>query len=132
MGGQQPPEWWREYRRRRADHLREYNRQRRQQPKLKAQRKASEKRRRAKRCLDEEPLPVLMPGLQHGSHYSFWEDELRLDLAQEAALAVLEGRCPEEAVKAYRAREYAWRRVTGPLVCEEHLEGSGGEGSLAR
>jgi hypothetical protein len=54
---------------------------------------------------------MLMPHLQHGTSVSFWEDELRLDLAQEAELAKLEGCCPKEAVRAYRAREMAWRRV---------------------
>lgn len=65
-----------------------------------------------------EPLAPLMPGLLHGGSLSFWEDELRLDCAQEASLAALEGRDPAEAVKAYRQRELAWRRVTCPLPAE--------------
>lgn len=116
-----PPEWWREYRRRRQEHLREYNRQRRQTPKLKAQRRASEQRRLAKKrpppCPD--PLPPLYPSLQVGKYLSFWEDELRLDLAQEAWLAVLEGNDPEEAVARYRRREINWKHHTGPFLLDD-------------
>ena len=112
MGGKQSPEWWREYRLRRAKELREYNRKRRQQPKVKAQRQASENRRRARIRGAQEPLPQLHPELRHGQVLSFWEDELRLDLIQEAALARLEGRDPLEAMKVYRAREMRWHRIT--------------------
>lgn len=126
-----PPEWWREYRRRRCEELRAYNRERRQTPKVREQRRASEARRRAKQAvLAQEPLPMLYPHLQRGTAVSFWEDELRLDLEQEAALARLEGRCPVEAVRKYRAREAAWSRITGPLIYDQP-EGSGGEGSMA-
>lgn len=112
-----PAEWWREYRRRRAASLRAYNKARRQQPKLKAQRRAAEIRRRARRREEQShPLPLLMPHLQRGAALSFWDDELRLDLAQEAALAELEGRDPREAVQAYLARENAWRKITVPLL----------------
>jgi hypothetical protein len=64
----------------------------------------------------EEPFSVLMPVLQHGSHLSFWEDELRLDLAQEDALARIEGRDPAEAVEHYRLREKRWYNLTCPLL----------------
>jgi len=124
------PEWWREYRRRRGESLREYNRDRRKQPKVKAQRHASEARRRAKvGPVDVEPVPSLFPELQHGSALSFWEDELRMDLAQEAELARLEGRCPVEAVKQYRGREIAWKHLALPWLYDQP-EGSGGEGTL--
>lgn len=63
----------------------------------------------------ETSLPVLMPELQRGSRIAFWEDELRLDLAQEARLAELEGRDPRVAIAAYRARETNWRAHTAPL-----------------
>ena len=76
-----------------------------------------------------EPLPLLMPHLQRGVHISFWEDELRLDLAQERALAELEGRDPEQAAAAYHARESNWYEraayqllpslCTGPIVDDE-------------
>jgi hypothetical protein len=55
-----------------------------------------------------EPLPALFPDLVRGNRIAFWEEELAADLRQEAALAVLEGRDPEEAVRAYRARERGW------------------------
>ncbi len=70
-----------------------------------------------------EPLMPLMPALQHGTAISYWEDELRLDLAQEAQLAVLEGVDPKVAVAAYRRRENAWRHFICPfLVDGDHLE----------
>jgi hypothetical protein len=56
-----------------------------------------------------EPLGVLFPHLVRGARISFWEDELRMDLAQEAELARLEGRDPEQAVKEYSARENTHR-----------------------
>lgn len=62
-----------------------------------------------------DPLPLLMPELQRGARLAFWEDELRLDLAQEARLAELEGRDPAAAIAAYRARETNWRAHTAPL-----------------
>jgi len=63
-----------------------------------------------------EPLMPLMPALQHGSAISFWEDELRLDLAQEAHLATLEGIDPRVATATYRRREMAWWRNTCPFL----------------
>jgi hypothetical protein len=65
-----------------------------------------------------EQLPVLMPGLQHGTSMSYWEDELRLDLAQEAALALIEGRDPRAAVEHYRQREKRWYNLTCPLLLD--------------
>jgi hypothetical protein len=65
--------------------------------------------------LDTTPLPLLMPELQHGNAIAFWEDELRLDLAQERELARLEGRDPAAAIAAYRSRELNWRGHTAPL-----------------
>lgn len=62
------------------------------------------------------PLTPLFPDLVHGARVSFWEDELRMDLAQERSLALVAGEDPELAVRAYRARETAWRRMTCPLV----------------
>lgn len=56
-----------------------------------------------------------MPDLQHGTRVAFWEDELRLDLAQEARLAELEGRDPAAAIAVYGARETSWRAHTAPL-----------------
>jgi hypothetical protein len=78
---------------------------------------------RKSRAQPYEPLPVLYPELNHGSAMSFWEDELRMDLAQERALAELEGVDPDEAVLAYRRREKAWLAFAAPLI-EEVLHGS--------
>jgi hypothetical protein len=80
--------------------------------------RAPEDRRReyARRASRARPVPELFPEVRAGSRVSFWEDELRMDLCQEAVLAELEGRDPVAAVTAYRARETAWRRLTCPLV----------------
>jgi hypothetical protein len=43
------------------------------------------------------------------------EDPLYDDLIAEATLALIEGRDPEDAVRAYGARERAFGRVTCPL-----------------
>lgn len=102
--------WWRQYRLDHAERLQAYNRARRKKPRVRAQRHASEARRRARRR--QAGITPLMPSLQHGYAVSFWEDELRLDLAQEAALAEIEGRDQVLAVAAYRAREVAWHRKT--------------------
>ncbi len=44
------------------------------------------------------------------------EDPLYDDLVAEATLALIEGRDPEDAVRAYGARERAFGRVTCPLL----------------
>ena len=62
------------------------------------------------------PVPVLYATLVRGTRLSFWEDELRMDLAQEAELARLEGRDPVESCRMYRTREMAWRAFTMPLL----------------
>lgn len=61
------------------------------------------------------PLPQLYPELQHGRALSFREDEIRMDVAQERALALLEGRDPDQAADAYWARETSWLNHTAPL-----------------
>lgn len=76
--------------------------------------RAAEYRRRPSRAIP--PVPVLLPALVHGSRLSFWEDELRLDIAQERALAALVGSDPDEAAHAYRARETTWQRLTVPFI----------------
>lgn len=65
-----------------------------------------------------EPVPILMPVLQRGGSVSFWDDELRLDLAQEAALALIEGRDPRAAVEVYRQRETRWHHITCPFLLD--------------
>lgn len=66
------------------------------------------------------PLPQLYEELRHGRSLSFWEDELKMDLAQERQLAILEGRDPDAAVKAYKARELNWRGHVAPLIETSH------------
>lgn len=45
-------------------------------------------------------------------------DPLHEDLLSEAVVALIEGRDPSAAVRAYRAAETTWRRITGPLLRE--------------
>jgi hypothetical protein len=120
MGGTMPPEWWREYRRRNRERLAaQQQERRRRKPRVRdyAAEWRAEVGRRGPQA-EVEPLPLLMAHLQHGSRVAFWEDELRLDLAQEEALALLEGRDPAAGVRAYRARETAWRAMVAPLLLE--------------
>lgn len=56
----------------------------------------------------QEPLPILYSDLQHGKTLSFWEDELRIDLAQEyVALNAqgIRGKDRQQYLAAYRTRE---------------------------
>ena len=76
------------------------------------------RRNAARRHAALEPLPPLFPDLAHGSRLSFIEDELRMDLRQEAALAQLEGRSVEAAVQEYKRRERRWMREALPLLGE--------------
>ena len=62
-----------------------------------------------------EPLPELYPNLRHGRVLSFREDELKMDIEQERALAVIEGRDPDDAATTYRRIEQAWWAFTAPL-----------------
>jgi hypothetical protein len=108
--------YYRAYRAANLERLREYDRQRRKNnPRLRAQRKASEQRRRAKlrgRC---EPLPELFPDLVRGAVLMFREEAIDADVRQERELAKLEGRDPDEAERRYRSTELAWVRLTLPL-----------------
>ncbi len=111
MGKPTDPDYWRKWRAahpiyRERERLRAKGRERGD--------RAAEYAKRPSRAI--EPLRPLMEHLQHGTALSFWEDELRLDLSQERALAVLEGRDPDAAARAYRAREMGWRQHTVPLV----------------
>ena len=45
-------------------------------------------------------------------------DPLHDDLLSEATLALIEGRDPHEAIRAFRARERAFSRITCPLFAE--------------
>jgi hypothetical protein len=70
------------------------------------------------------PLPQLYEELRFGAKLSFWEDELKMDLAQERALAEAERFDADEAVRVYRARETSWRYHTAPLVEESYDDAS--------
>lgn len=117
-----PASWWREYRRKNRERLNAQLRERRKgRPRSRGDRSAEYAKRRKQVAI--EPLPMLRPDLQRGNAIAFWEDELRLDLAQEAELALLEGRCPQEAMTRYRAREKAWFRMTCPYQLGEREDG---------
>lgn len=94
-------------------------------------REAEYRNRAARRRLgDPGPLPALhsgehpalerarelVPDPRRGTHLAWWLEELAADLRSEAALAILEGRDPVEAVRRYRAREHTWARLTAPIV----------------
>jgi hypothetical protein len=50
--------------------------------------------------------------MRHGTKIAFWDEELRMELRQEAFLAVMEGRDPAEAVRQYARKETAFHRTT--------------------
>jgi hypothetical protein len=107
-------EWWRAYRAKRREAIRAQDRERNRRRRANGREdRTTEYRNRPSRAVP--PLPVLFPEIRRGQGVSFWEDELRMDLQQEAALAVCEGRDPEDAVALYRSREMAWRSMTVSL-----------------
>lgn len=116
---------WREYRRRNADRLREYNRARRQQPKLRAQRHVQEQRRRNRRRVEESPIPALhvghpwferarrlVPDAPAMTQLMSTAEALVADARSEAVLAMAERRDPVRAVRAFIRREGAWMSAT--------------------
>lgn len=58
----------------------------------------------------------LVPDRAPGARYQWREEALAQDLRSEAVVAMLEGRDPAEAVRAYRAREGAWAIMAVPLL----------------
>jgi hypothetical protein len=131
MSGKMPPSYFREYRRRRRaegrpvqsgpqDRTREYaiRRENRRLVRVGLAPLSRDGLRAPRSAIDVAPLPLLLPDLQHGARVAFWEDELRLDLHQEARLAELEGRDPGAAIAAYRARETSWRAHMAPMLEE--------------
>jgi hypothetical protein len=60
-------------------------------------------------------LAPLFPHLRRGAVLAFRDEELRMDLEQERALAELEGRDPDAAAAAYARRERAWSALTTEL-----------------
>lgn len=82
-----------------------------------------------------EPAPVLepMPTLHHGhplfdqaraivgrdtSGLTILRDPLYDDLISIATLAILQGRDAAEDVRRFRAAEFAWRRMTCPILVD--------------
>lgn len=112
------PAYWRAWRAAHPEYRRrEVERSRRRKLELgRGDRRAEYARRRSRAAADATPLAPLYPDLVRGAVVSFVRDELRMDLAQERALAELEGRDPDQAVAKYRGREHAWIRMTIPLA----------------
>lgn len=111
MGKPKDPHYWRKWR---AAHP-EYQARERQRLRSQTRNHHTAGERRKSRAIDREPLPPLFPELHHGAALSWWDEELRLDLKQEAELALLEGRDPVLAVRQYASREVAWYRATREL-----------------
>jgi hypothetical protein len=110
--------YWRTYRAAHRERLCAQQRERRQaKPRVRGDRSAEYARRRSRACPVPD-LPALFPHIRHGAVLSFWEEELRMDLEQERALATLEGRCPDAAARLYRSRETAWHHVTAPFLLD--------------
>lgn len=128
MSGKMSAEWWREYRRRRGEQLRAYNRDRRQTPLVRAQRHASEERRRrrvreaeaAKAVILTHPLldaaAALVPLHATGSLLRFRSELTAEDARSEAVLAMLEGRDAALAVRAFRTAELRFAAIHRPLM----------------
>ena|SRR4249920_1455017 len=113
MPGKMSAEWWREYRSKNRDRINaQAAARRKQKPRVRNRAEEYAKKRKP----PEIPLEPLFPQIRHGGAISFWDEELNMDLAQEAELAKLQGRDPVVACRAYRAREYRWFRITAPLV----------------
>ena len=113
MGKPRDPDYWRKWRAAHPDY-RERERQR-----LAARDRTG--RDRSGEYVPKPPVPPLgrlYPERTRGVAISFWEDELRMDLAQEAALAELEGVDPVIRCRRYRYIEKEWRRMTTHLFEE--------------
>lgn len=114
MSGRMDAAYHRAYRAANRERINAQLRARRALGRVRGDRSAEQAKRRS-RAIDTSPLPLLYPHLQSGGTVSFWLDELRIDLAQEAELARVEGRDPKAAVDAYRARETNWFAHAAPL-----------------
>ena len=115
MGKPRDPDYWKRWR---AAHP-EYRQREAERSRARKQAMTPEERRRdrgrRKPVPPIEPLPPLFPGLQRGAAIAFWDDELRMDLAQERALAELEGADPDLAAREYGKREMDWFHFTVPI-----------------
>jgi hypothetical protein len=114
VGKPKDPDYWKKWR---AAHP-EYRAREARRPRL--HHSLGEKRK--SRAVEVVPLLPVYASLQRGVAMSFWEDELRIDLAQERELAKLEGRDPDQAAKEYRAREQQWFQLALPLLALNEIE----------
>lgn len=125
------PGWWREYRRTHRAEITAATRRRRQSsPVLRAQRLASEQRRRARlRAEDaaravpmDHPLlaaaAALVPMPAPGGALRFANELMAEDARSEAVVAMLAGTDPLAAVHAWRSAERAWQSLIVPLADE--------------
>lgn len=112
--------WWRAYRQRRRE---TGNTVKRRQDYVRLDRPLLGKPRRVRFAQPTGPVPILFPEIDRTqtaapltlSLTSSWFRELRMDLAQECELAILEGRDPKVAVREYRSREYDFYNRTVPI-----------------
>ena len=106
------PEYWRDWRRDHPEYRARQNILRNARRATAGRDRAAEYAKRPSRAIP--PLTPLFPD-QRGARLSFWSDELRADLHQERALAILEGRDPDVATRAYERRELEWFVLTVSL-----------------
>lgn len=123
MAKPRDPNYWKKWRAEHPEYAARQNELRRARRAINGRgNRAVEYAKRASRAVLKPPL--LFPQLRHGTLVSYWDEELRMDLEQERALAVLEGRDPDKAAKEYRARETKFSRLTAPLLLtDEVLDG---------
>lgn len=125
MGSKMPASYWRAYRARNRIRIREQERARRRAPEVRKARHQQEARRLQRRRAEREAR-VICPWTGHEFlalavqlvPMSSWDPDLSEDLRSEAVLAMLEGRDPQQAVRAERARHKAWEAVTTFLAPE--------------
>lgn len=115
MAGKVSAEYYRDYRAANRERINARLRERRAKNGRVRGDRSAEYAKRPSRAQKVEPLQPLFPHVHHGMAMSFWEDELRMDLEQEAALARLENRDVDDAVRRYRAQERDWSNHTVPI-----------------
>lgn len=120
--------WWRAYRAAHRTAIQATVRARRATPDGRARHTTDEIARRARRRAEDlartvpldHPLlaeaALLVPSPQAGRDVRFRAEVMAEDARSEAVLAMVEGRDPSAAVRAYRAWEGAWGRRTAPLA----------------
>jgi len=131
------PEWWRDYRKKRAAELRLYEKSRRQTPKRKQQRHASEALRRVRRRSEKNREEQFLVAASHPlldwaktlvnkgrkprtstKTLLFKEEALAEDLVSVAVLAKLDNKNPEEEIRRYKGAEQQWWWHTCQILAE--------------